>query len=160
MELNVFTQQLEQCYNILSQQFIIIKQLKDLTLGSTNQGSVINELNQKLSALDETITHIYKHSLICNGELELTIYSFGSETKHSITLDTLKDITQSIGSNYIISNCGTFINNNERYGILCLTYDKNYDNVISLKTISANYYNEVGHYTITYINSDTVTQIR
>lgn len=60
MELNVFTQQLEQCYNILSQQFIIIKQLKDLTLGTQNESSAINELNQRLSGLENTFEDLVR----------------------------------------------------------------------------------------------------
>ena len=60
MELNVFTQQLEQCYNILSQQFVIIKQLKDLTLGTQNESSAINELNQRLNGLENTFEDLVR----------------------------------------------------------------------------------------------------
>ena len=154
MELNVFTEQLEQCYNILAQQFVIIKQLKDLTLGSTNQGSAITELNQRLSALDSV--KLFKHNLRLTIIEEnaarppftndLIVYSKSSEP---LTLNNIIDliVCKKEGSQIYDTN------SDESYCVLGL------DNITDTLRIIAytTYDNTSVIYKILAINSDTVT---
>lgn len=58
MELNVFTEQLQQCYNILAQQFVLIKQLKDLTINDKNKDNILEAVETSINRIDEILSTI------------------------------------------------------------------------------------------------------
>lgn len=58
MELNVFTEQLQQCYNILAQQFVLIKQLKDLTINDKNKDNILEAVENSINRIDATLQTI------------------------------------------------------------------------------------------------------
>lgn len=55
MELNVFTEQLEKCYNLLAQQFVLIKQLKDLTISDKTNTEDINTIKTSILNLQNQL---------------------------------------------------------------------------------------------------------
>ena len=58
MELNVFTEQLNKCYNILAQQFVLIKQLKDLTINDKNKDNILEAVESSINRIDETLNTV------------------------------------------------------------------------------------------------------
>ena len=157
MELNVFTQQLEQCYNILSQQFVIIKQLKDLTLGTQNESSAINELNQRLNGLETALenNNLFKHTLKMtiqdrgenNAPYDIT-YVVYSKSPNQLKLNTLN--TEEI----LCAPCSFYDNNSEETYIGLNIYRIG-------SYVKLMYYSEIDdivmYYNILAIQSDTVT---
>lgn len=55
MELNVFTEQLEKCYNLLAQQFVLIKQLKYLTISDKTNSEDINTIKTSILNLQNQL---------------------------------------------------------------------------------------------------------
>lgn len=87
MELNVFTEQLEKCYNLLAQQFVLIKQLKDLTISDKTNTEDINTIKTSILNLQNQLNTMVNDYVSKEG-LQTALDSIKSGTSlyiHTIT---------------------------------------------------------------------------